>query len=515
MSAAASRKGLLTLALFACAILISSASASRAANSTVASSTRDRSVALTIYADFAVVRDTRTLDLAAGINHVAFPGISPQMSPQTAFFTEVASDHPLWVKEQNFNANVVTTDNLLRAYVGRSVTVIETNDTTGKTVRENAVVLSADGPILKFSDRIETSVPPNGRIVFASIPDDLLVQPTFEADIGSTVAGSPRVALTYVAGGFSWSADYLLRLNGDVDRADLGALATVTNSSGADYPNATLALVSGDVQTQIVRSVTSDTYTLGEAARAAATPMPYAPPPQPMREALLEFYKYDVPYATTLLDKQTKQFTLFSAHDVPVHEEFEIDDDAGAYTNQMPDETTLQTQTYVDFTNKGPQLDSPLPSGTVHMYRADAGGRSDFVGDAAIDSTPRLAPVRLGLGQSYDITAKRVQTFYHHVSVQHLVPRPPIENASEPVITIANPYVPAITYYDDTSHRVTVSNAKTKPVTVKLIEQLPANWAITAQSAPYVKISSGELEWTLLVPASGSTVITYSVRVKE
>src|SRR5579863_868147 len=415
MSAAASRRASWTLAFSACAVITLWGAASRAAG-TIASSARDRSVALTIYADFAVVRDTRTLNLAAGINHVAFAGVSPQMSPQTAFFTEVASDHPLWVQEQNFNANLASADSLLQAYVGRTITVIETNPTTGKTVRENAVVVSANGPILKFSDRIETSLPPFGRIVYPSIPGDLLVQPTFEADIGATAAGSPRVALTYLASGFSWSADYLMRLNGSVDRADLDALATVTNTSGADYPNAMLALVSGDVH----REQAEAAYAQSVLGHVSVSNAAYAPAPQPTREALLEFYKYDVPHATTLLDKQTKQFTLFSAHDVPVHQAFEIDDGDGAYTNQTPDEMSLIAQTYVDFTNKGPELGIPLPSGTVHMYRASAGGRSDFVGDDAIDRTPRLAPVRLSLGQSFDITAKRLQTAYLRVPVQQL-----------------------------------------------------------------------------------------------
>jgi hypothetical protein len=198
-----------------------------------------------------------------------------------------------------------------------------------------------------------------------------------------------------------------------------------------------------------------------------------------------------VPRPTSLRDKQTKQFTLFSAQGVPVHQAFEAHESGASYDRATPDTQPIDVFSFLDFTNSGPTLGIPLPKGIVHMYQGGASGTSEFVGDDGIGRTPRLAPVRLSLGQTFDITAAYVQTAFHHQDVQ------------------------AGRDYDDSSHRITLNNAKTKPVTVTVLVDLPSDWAMTAENVPHVKVSAGEVKWTVTVPASGSTKLEYSVRTPE
>jgi len=464
-------------------------------------STRGRSIQLTVFGDFAAVRDTRDVALNAGVNHISFPDISPQLSAQTAFLTDVRSNHPVWVSEQSFDTDLIGANSLYQSYAGHTVTVITTNPRTLATSHETATLISTDGPILKFRDRVEVGIPPNARIVYGAIPSSLLVKPALEADIGTTAAGPSRLALTYLSGGFGWSADYIMRLDPAVDQADLDVLATVTNSSGADYPNARLQFVSGDVQRvtapeamaeakvlgHVTANVTADTYTV-----AGTT-----------RQPLLEFYLYTLPNPTTLLRSETKQFTLLAAQSVPVHETFEV-----GYSSPTSDaggdgETPLGVETYVSFTDKGPKLGIPLPSGVVHIYKDDESGVAEFVGEATIERTPRLGSVKLDLGQSSDITAKHVQTYFNQV---YATPTP------SPQQFVVQPRSYIIT---NTTERITASNAKTKPVTVDIFVQMPPGWSITSESAQHVAVSSSLVRWSVAVPASGSTVLTYSLRVRE
>ena len=473
-----------------------------------AASMRERSVLLTVFGDFAAVRDTRDVALNAGINHISFPEISPLLSAQTAFLADVRSNHPVWVTEQSFDNNLIGSNSLYQSYTGRTVTVITTNPKTLATSHESATLISTDGPILKFKDRVEVGIPPYARIVYGAIPSTLLVKPALEADIGTTAAGPSRLALTYLSGGFGWSADYIMRLDPAVDQADLDVLATVTNNSGADYPNARLQFVSGDVQHMPVpealeaakvighvtasatAAVTADTYTVGGTTR----------------QPLLEFYLYTVPNATTLLRSETKQFTLLAAQSVPIHETFETGYSSPTSDVGSDGETPLGIETYVGFTDKGPKLGIPLPSGVVHIYKDDESGISEFVGEASIDRTPRLGSVKLDLGQSSDVSAKHVQTYFHQ---QYGKPTP---SPSPDVVTYEGP---TRLLFTDTTERITVSSAKTKAVSVDVYVQMPTGWNITNESVPHAKLSSSLVKWTVDVPPSGSTALVYSLRVTQ
>jgi len=463
-----------------------------------------RSLLLTIFGDFATVRDTRDVALNSGINHIAFTDISPQLAPQTAFLTDVRSNHPIWVSEQSFDANLVGANSLYQSFVGHTVTVITTDPKSLATSHETATLISTDGPVLKFRNRVEVGVPPNARIVYPYIPSSLLADPALEADIGTTAAGSSRLALTYLTGGFAWSADYIMRLDPAIDQADIDVLATVTNNSGTDYPNARLQFVSGDVQRitpveamneakvlgRVTAQVTSDVYTVGGASGTT-------------RQPLLEFYLYNVPKSTTLLRNETKQYTLFSAQSVPVQETFEIEYSTPTSDVGGDGETRLGVETYVGFADKGPKLGIPLPRGLIHIYKSDESGVADFVGEASIDRTPRLGYVKLDLGQSSDVTAKHVQTYFHQA---YAIPTPPPRGA----IITTDAYL-----ITDTAERITVSNGKTKPVTADIYVQMPPGWHITNETATHAELSSSLVRWSLAVPASGSTTLTYSLRVQS
>jgi hypothetical protein len=291
-----------------------------------------------------------------------------------------------------------------------------------------------------------------------------------------------------------------MRLAPAIDQADIDVLATVTNNSGADYPNARIQFVSGDVQRvtapqafaaakalgRVTVNSTADVYTVGGTTR----------------QPLLEFYLYSVPNPTTLGRSETKQYTLIASRSVPVQETFEVDYSSPTSDAGGDGETPLGVETYVGFADKAPKLGIPLPSGIVHIYKDDEAGVSEFVGEASVGRTPRLGSVKLDLGQSSDMTAKHVQTYFHQ---SYATPTPSPEKC------VIRPSGYVIT---DTTERITVSNAKTKPVTVDVFVQMPPGWRITNETAQHAAVSSSLVRWSLAVPASGSAAVTYSLRVQ-
>ena len=433
-------------------------------------------VAVTIYnQDLALVRDGRVMTLIKGENDVAFIDVSGHMQPETALLK--SSGGKLDVLEQNFDFDLLTPEKLLEKSVGGTVRVIVTDPKTGKETVEEAKVLSvANGVVLQIGDRLETQAP--GRIVFAEVPPNLRSRPTLVTKISSDTAGKLPVELDYLTGGLSWAADYVAELAPDERSIELKGWVTLTNTSGTSYRNAKLQLVAGDVNR--VRR---------EMAAGAATAMPMsAAAPAPMAEqALFEYHLYTLGRPTTIAENQTKQVELLTGHAIPVTKEYRFANLAPGYNYQMGEAPRVNASVRLKFVNTEKSgLGIPLPQGTVRVYKADNAGQAIFVGEDAIQHTPKNEYVDLTLGQAFDVTARGKQTDFETLG----------DNVYE------------------SAYEIEFKNAKSEAVTVILAQTVPGDWKMLEESANHEKADASTALWHISVPANGSTKLTYRVRVK-
>ena len=65
---------------------------------------------------------------------------------------------------------------------------------------------------------------------------------------------------------------------------------------------------------------------------------------------------------------------------------------------------------YLDIQNSEQNhLGMPLPKGTLRVYKADKSGAKQFIGEDAIDHTPRDEKVRVKMGEAFDVVGDRKQ----------------------------------------------------------------------------------------------------------
>jgi hypothetical protein len=465
-------------------LFASQASWSGVRDEIVSTTTDQQNMAVTIYNDnLALVKDARQVTLARGLNQLAWREVSAQMRPETALLRNLSNPDGFRLQEQNFDFDLLTPEKLLEKYVGREVIVIRSHPTTGAETRETATVLSTNnGVVLKFGDRIETGVP--GRLAFSGVPDTLRDTPTLVISLVNPTAGPQNLELSYLTGGLSWRADYVAELNGSDDRIDLNGWVTLTNQSGAAYPNAKLQLVAGDLNR--VR----DPQPAPRAMMAMAAKVEDAAEMQ--QESLFEYHLYTLQRPTTLRENQTKQVALMSASRVPVQKEYLL---AGAnyyYSGQYGElGQKLKVGVFVEFDNKGEGLGIPLPRGVIRMYKKDSQGNAQFVGEDRIDHTPKNETVRLKLGDAFDVTADRKQTDFQKLAGTG-----------------------RYNYVFESAYEIVLKNAKQEPVTVTVREPMPGDWTMVSASQPHTKAASGTAEWQVNVPAEGKTTLTYRVRVR-
>jgi hypothetical protein len=355
--------------------------------------------------------------------------------------------------------------------------VITTNPETGAETVEDATVLSvAGGVVLRIGDRIETASP--GRIVFAEVPANLRARPTLIIELDSDAAGEKPVELAYLTGGLSWRADYVAELSADESTLDLNGLVTLTNVSGTSYRDARLQLVAGDVN----RVRDEMMFRAGMAEQAVA-----APAPAMSEEALFEYHLYTLERPTTIADNQTKQVALLSGSGIPVEKEYRFVNIANAYDYIRAETPRANASVRLAFNNtEADRLGLPLPMGTVRVYKSDSDGQALFVGEDAIQHTPKGETVRLTLGQAFDVTAHPKQTDF--------------ERLSDRVFEAA--------------YEIEIKNAKTEDITVAVIETIPGQWKVVSESVAHERTSAFQAEWQVPVPAEGSTTLTYRVRIE-
>jgi hypothetical protein len=444
-----------------------------------------RSVAVTIYNEnLALVKEVRSVVLDAGMNRLAVRDVSARMRPETALLRGITRPDGLHLIEQNFDFDLLTPEKLLEKYVGRTVGVVKTHPTTGHETLLKAEVLSAqNGVVLRIGDRIESGVP--GRLVFDEVPGDLRDRPTLSVLLDNQIGGQQDIELSYLTGGLSWRADYVAELSANDDKVDLAGWVTLTNASGTAYRNALLQLVAGDVNR------VQDELVMAEAAPAPM--LSTSRSKDKMREeSLFEYHLYTLGRPTTIADNQTKQVSLLNASGVTARKELVLQGQPYYYGSSVGEiGQKMKLDVMLEFENsEASHLGMPLPKGTMRVYKRDAKGNAQFVGEDRIDHTPKNETVRLKLGQAFDVTADKKQTDFTR------------ERAS------------GGRYVFESAYEIVLKNAKKEPVTVVVREPVGGDWKLLEESHPHEKVAAGTAQWRITVPPEGKVPLRYRVRVR-
>lgn len=467
-------------------------------------------VSLTVYANGrSMIRDRRKINFEKGQMTLELQDVSAQMRSETAQFRNISSPGDINVLEQNLEFDLLSPQKLLEKYLGKSVSVIRSHPTNGSDTSEPAEVLSVqDGVVLKMKGRIETGMP--GRISFSELPANLRSQPTLSLLVDSKKRGEQEVELNYLSDGLTWRADYIADLNSEENKINLTGLVTLTNESGTTFKNAQLQLMGGDIQT-----VEGGPRRLKKAQQNvmafAVTPEADTASSRMQSEAFFEYHLYSLPRQTSILSNQTKQVVLLQAADVisrkeivfaggnsfPYGEEYdsEVGQDQG--TSSSVDDAELGTpiagSVYLAFENdQKSRMGMPLPAGTVRVYKRDKLAASQFIGEDNIKHTAENERVRVRLGSSFDVTARRKKLSFKNI--------PAPANLRKTIRVV------------EYSNRVTLSNAKASEQNVIYRESIPGEGKIQQSSREYSLLGKGNVEWKLTIPAKGKISLDYTVR---
>ena len=357
---------------------------------------------------YALVTETRTVDLPQGESVVRFEGVAEGLMPETA----ILSGMPRGVREKNRDARLLSPAGLVDAYLKRRVTLRRTDRATGKVTEQDAILSAGPtgGVIVQTAQGYEalgcSGLPE--RMLYAEAPKDLSPRPTLSVIATSDRPTRATLQLTYLAEGFDWSASYVADMKGET--LDLMAWLTVANGGVTGFADAQLNVIAGQPNRRArgaqaratggplrltcwpmditsthprwdlfpidmpraammmdgAQEIMVTAHRRTERAMMAPPPPPPPPPPAPVvaeREDLGDLKFYRVPVAVTVAANSQKQVALLRQPDVKVERLYAATIGGFDEGESRPMTLRLRLQN-----RKDDGLGLPMPSGRVAVF---------------------------------------------------------------------------------------------------------------------------------------------------
>ena len=436
-----------------------------------------RDMMVTVYnGNLGLVKDTREARLESGTIEAQFADVAALIDPTSVHVKSLTDPTGLAILEQNYEYDLLTSDKLMEKYVGKKVRLYQGNGSY-----QTATLLSTSGPVWDIDGQIH--IGGFGSVVLPALPENLVSRPSLVWLLRNARPAPQRIEASYLTAGLSWKADYVMVVDAADAKGDLTGWVTLDNKSGATYRNASLKLVAGDINRAVSRDESRKVMEL--AALAAPTSDGSR---EFTSEGFFEYHLYTLDGRTTLKDKQTKQLSLLSATGVPVEKRFIYYGAADHFRAQHG--TPMSNQkvgVYLEIANsRDNHLGLPLPKGKVRVYKADAGGSQQLIGEDWIDHTPKDERVKIKMGQAFDVVGERVQKDWKKIG-------------------------PSLY---EVEWAISLRNHKQEAITVEVIEPVPGDWEVLRSSLPYEKMEAFTLRFRVPVPKDGEAKLEYRVRVR-
>ena len=411
------------------------------------------STGLTIYPDnLGFVRETRTIDVPAGVVDLRFFGVSDMIIPQSAVLESFEGLR----LEGNFDSDLISPAKLINRSVGEVMTIRRVNPVTGAATLVRAELVSAAPDASGYTSAVFSTV--DGvegyqcsglaeALILSNLPDDLHSVPVLSTRVVSETAGPKEITLTYMTRGLSWAADYRMDVAEGSDEVGLLGWLTLTNQTSKRFDEADLSVVAGKLnqvrgrpqnntgrQWDRVANCVLHKNVAGQRGRGGFTSGPplLSVVPEPVaafaadeivvtaakranvreatQEDLGDYKLYRAPQAVTVEPYQTKQIAFLSKYDVALEQADKYRWNF-SYSKLSRDKKIPinGTRIYELDNSKDGTLAVPLPAGTVRTMSQTEAGLNIFIGEDTISNMPIGRPVDIEVGESFLVTAEFVQ----------------------------------------------------------------------------------------------------------
>lgn len=351
----------------------SDATLERGGKMKVQSTGKDRlSLNLTVYQNgFGMIKEVRQITDKEKVDEIHYSDISKNIDETSVLVKGVG------IFEQSFIRNPVSKSELLEKYIGREVMV--RNRENGEELKIR-LLSAVDGLVGEQPDTNEIVIDPSGELVLPPLPEKAFENPALVWKVASGKI-EDQIQVSYMAQGIEWRANYIAEIQGTA--LFLTGWIEIRNDMGIDLSDTTIKLIAGDVYRNIEFSFKPNML---------ESSMRY---PQVAEYQFEDRISYKLERPITLLDGETKQIPFLEANIAAFRTIYEADKWSG------------HARIKVEFDNKKINgLGILLPRGTMKIYRPDADGELEFIGEDAVGPLTEEETVSILVGKTVNVSCE-------------------------------------------------------------------------------------------------------------
>jgi len=415
----------------------------------------------------ALVVDQRSFDLKAGLNEIAWDGVSTQLDLGSVELRSVDRPGELTVLSQRYDFDLANLQALLDRYVGKIVTLIRRDDEGNESDRLTGVLLSSQGGRVAAlqTDGGEIRLNPPGEVILDTRQEALTLEPRLLFRIRARQEGRQTLELSAVTRGIAWAVQYNLFLDGDASRARLASWVSLTNSTNASYDAAYWRV-------------------LGEEVRRIDSLQPVD------EKVIVEYRPAGLQQPLSLAAGGALRLPLTESPDIIAETRLIFDPIGSGPAAPTPPQKLRRVARFHNDVQHG--LGVSIPAGKALLYRSippellSAPFSAQTITEASIPATGVGDYFELSIGEAPGLEGERKQTSFRQVA----------DRVQEQDIEIV------------------LRNNTRELASPIAIEHPWGNYEILQNTHPYAKQPDGSVEFPVDVPSQETVTLTYRARVR-
>lgn len=287
-----------------------------------------------------------------------------------------------------------------------------------------------------------------------------------------------ELEIAYFIKGISWDINYDI----DVDKSRekiirFSGWVNIENKNEQNFTKAKIILVTGAPHVLPEEIKKEDRYL----ERVQTLSMDETRPPEIIKEAISEYYMYQIEGSRELKGQAKASFELFSSWHLPYQLTYHFNfNQWGVFPRAI-------------YEFKNPQT-FPLPAGPIRFWLLSGEARVDYLGQSKFEYAAQGEKIELSIAENKGLKLERKMTAFSRAG---------LEFGSKKNL---------IKYYEEEAYKVGISNFLEKEVSVKITENITGEWRFVDSSIPIARREVNVLEFELQVPPVEEKHFTYQVQ---
>ena len=422
---------------------------------------------LTIYKDgTALIKQPVAWSIPAGNSYVVWSNLPNGIHKDTPFLNLDSA----FIISQRFNDNIFSGTDYFKKLRGGEIRVKPKN---GKVVKGTLLEISSGSVTISNSSGIISFN--RNELKYIESGNEDMDTPTFNPflswDLNTDSEKIVKGELVYKSNNFSWSTVYRLKLLNE-EKGELIAEAVISNNSDMDFDSAKLQLVEGHLNKPGTRRPRPERM-----YRASAMESEIKISPSMDEGELGDYHIYSLNDTHDLEAKENITVRMYGPLDVGYTKTYVFEN-----SERRQKEEPLEVRLTMENTESN-GLGIALPGGKVEMYSYSPAGGLEYIGADNMGHVPKGQSTTLTSGRAFDVIGKRRVLNYDR------------QRKSEEAVI-----------------EVQVTNTRTEPVNIQLVEHINGDWIIKHESINYQKKDASTIQFPFSLGAGETKYVTYTYR---